>query len=842
MPLSGQHIASVNATTNTSVFVTTSATVPADSLIIGFVHNPRGTTPPLAPVLSGLDGIIADEIATSTFNIVNTPLNRITAFRAWVPTEVTGPFTGRFASSQVGCSIQIYQFTGVFNGAIDNGASCIRHVVSGAADATENPNLTFVSGLAPGSRNAIVFAFGNDTNPFGGTVETDWVEDADVGFNNPACGTFVGHRAETIDNSVIVTKAASNWGGIALEIKSKTQDYQIDQHGKSRIQKTSNNTIQGIANIIPNEAQIDVSWVRFEAPEGSESSETTNTSAITGRTRIEKSSTTSENGQSRIEKSNNSNEDGLSRIQKQNTETEIGRSRIEISNSNNESGRSLIQKLLNSITTGQGRIESQNSENIAGISNISGDENTLTRAINGKAAILKSLDSSEAGQSRIQNIFSSQISAISRTQKQQTNQQTGLSRIVSSKSEAITGLCRININNSSNLTGRARLNIHLRNSITGLTKIERESLIFVDGALKLKADDGNWYLISVVVIDENARELFVDQSATTASNQNRGYAILTASDGLNYKISLVDEGDGIAFDVNQTATTEDSDGSQIPLIGDDDNFYNLKLVESNGNVEYSLTPADFDETITGKSSIRNQVRNSESGQSRIQKIFNNTETGISRINKLLNSVINGLSRTQKQRVSDISGVSSIHVDGAFLNHDETISGLSSIRKSLTYNVNGQSRIQGDNRNNENGIARIQKITPQTCQGHSRVQISSSSQLSGQSTITTASDNSTTTEITGQSRILNSVRETESGVSRIQKTLNNLILGQSFVQKNNINNETGISTIKNQVIATIGGICRIGTVIGTERAIFIHMKSNKHISTTNIRNKASIITT
>jgi hypothetical protein len=221
MPIDIRLVASGNVTTNAASYTTTNATIPSGHIIIGFVHNVIGTGPATLPTLSG-GNYVLKEAGTVNFNTIGTPLNRLTLFHGRVTgAQITNmPFTGRFgATSQAGCSIQIYSVSGAWSGVRDDGASAIRQIISGTANATENPSLTFFSPLESTSRSSVLYAFGNDTNPFAGTVETNWVESFDGGFATPTNGTYGGYRTGTIDNTIVVTRGSSDWGGIGIEIR-----------------------------------------------------------------------------------------------------------------------------------------------------------------------------------------------------------------------------------------------------------------------------------------------------------------------------------------------------------------------------------------------------------------------------------------------------------------------------------------------------------------------------------------------------------------------------------------------------------------------------------------------
>lgn len=207
-----------NSTTAATSFVTNSTTSASGTLLLAFVHNALGSAP-TTPTFSG-HGLTWAQVATVTFNTIATPLNRVTVFRAWCTTGTTGTFTADFGGvSQSGGYVRVVQFRGVKSGSADNGASSIAQFPTNRGDASSNPNIT-MSALAADGSSAVVYCFGNDINVFTATPETDWVEQDDVGFNTPATGSYLGYRIPTTDNTVTVTRGASDWGGIAIEVLS----------------------------------------------------------------------------------------------------------------------------------------------------------------------------------------------------------------------------------------------------------------------------------------------------------------------------------------------------------------------------------------------------------------------------------------------------------------------------------------------------------------------------------------------------------------------------------------------------------------------------------------------
>lgn len=99
-----------------------------------------------------------------------------------------------------------------------NGSDAIVQAVTNSADAGSNPSITMAA--ISSSRNAVFSFFTNNANPFGGTPEAGWTELYDGGYATPNTGAYTMYRMTTTDNTPTVTASASDWAGIAIEIKS----------------------------------------------------------------------------------------------------------------------------------------------------------------------------------------------------------------------------------------------------------------------------------------------------------------------------------------------------------------------------------------------------------------------------------------------------------------------------------------------------------------------------------------------------------------------------------------------------------------------------------------------
>lgn len=205
----------INFTADQNSYSTTGGVTPAaNALVLGIGTVNR--TPPLDPVVTGY-GLTWEQIAAVSFQTIGTPSQRLSLFRA-MGTPVAGNLTFDYgANTCLGASLAVCQFTGVDTSG-SNGSGAVVQAATNAANATANPNVTLAA-LDASALNAVFACFGKSTNPFSGVAEGGWTEDLDTGHGIPASGFYLCHRLLTTDNTVVVTSASGDWGGIAIEIK-----------------------------------------------------------------------------------------------------------------------------------------------------------------------------------------------------------------------------------------------------------------------------------------------------------------------------------------------------------------------------------------------------------------------------------------------------------------------------------------------------------------------------------------------------------------------------------------------------------------------------------------------
>lgn len=197
-------------TTNGTAFGINSSTLTAGKLYL-FIATTTGTTN---------NGTITATTTTWT-NVANVgdATRRVQIFRCVPSSTVSGESVqlGTFGGGSTGYSVAIWEITGVPTTGT-NGSDAIVQAVTATGTATANPSIT-MSGLA-NSNSAVIAVFANSLNPFGGTAESGWTEDFDSGYTTPDAGSYYMSRLTTTDNTPTVTASASDWAGVAIELKS----------------------------------------------------------------------------------------------------------------------------------------------------------------------------------------------------------------------------------------------------------------------------------------------------------------------------------------------------------------------------------------------------------------------------------------------------------------------------------------------------------------------------------------------------------------------------------------------------------------------------------------------
>lgn len=204
-------IGQTNTTTGaTSYTLATSNTPVVNSLMLVGVASGVTGGPPV-PTLAG-HGTTWVLIATTNWGNYRVSLFRSMTNNTPTATDVTVSFG---ASSQWGCNMRGVYITNVnTSGTWGSGAITQSTMLT---NSTADPVLT-LSALS-GSTNAVYAYFVNAINGYGGTIDAGWTQDINNGFNTTATGQYGQYAIATSDNTPSHTRAATAWGGIAVEIQ-----------------------------------------------------------------------------------------------------------------------------------------------------------------------------------------------------------------------------------------------------------------------------------------------------------------------------------------------------------------------------------------------------------------------------------------------------------------------------------------------------------------------------------------------------------------------------------------------------------------------------------------------
>lgn len=176
-------------------------------------------TPPNEPSIAGTSQTWTkiEDISSRT---IASPTSRIALFRFLSTSTFTENTTITIPTGDLhtGNAVIEIELTGMVTTGT-NGADAIVQAVTNSVDAGANPSITMAA-ISSG-RNAVFSFFTNNANPFGGTPESSWTELYDGGYATPNTGAYVMYRMTTTDNTPTVTASASDWAGIAIEIKSE---------------------------------------------------------------------------------------------------------------------------------------------------------------------------------------------------------------------------------------------------------------------------------------------------------------------------------------------------------------------------------------------------------------------------------------------------------------------------------------------------------------------------------------------------------------------------------------------------------------------------------------------
>jgi hypothetical protein len=218
-PLAVRVLVNLNDNGNAAEYTTAAFKPGAFRLVLAMVST-DDTVLPDAHALTSLHGTWT-EVARTNVNTIATPLTRVSLWRLMTTNGVvSSTLTNKFSNAATGCNISVMEFISVRTDGT-GGAGAITNITMAAADATANSTVTPATEINP--RNGTYAGAANDVNPFAGTPEVDWIEDEDAGHSAPNSGIYVTHRNNTLDNTVVVTRASTDWGIFGAIIKVQYQ-------------------------------------------------------------------------------------------------------------------------------------------------------------------------------------------------------------------------------------------------------------------------------------------------------------------------------------------------------------------------------------------------------------------------------------------------------------------------------------------------------------------------------------------------------------------------------------------------------------------------------------------
>lgn len=215
------------STANASTYVSPSTFTPVADLLylLAVCHSDAApeTTVPTVTTTTGLNFVqVGSSIA---FDTIASNVHRVTLFRAMKSSGlVNGTYTVTLADAGTGCAAILLEVSGGAVTTGSDGADAVRNIVTNAADATADPNVTFGTFLQTYNAAVVCIATDSATQP---TPDATWNELGAQIFKTyatPTTGLSTQNRWYTTGASTVgATLAASDWGAIGVEVVAKSQ-------------------------------------------------------------------------------------------------------------------------------------------------------------------------------------------------------------------------------------------------------------------------------------------------------------------------------------------------------------------------------------------------------------------------------------------------------------------------------------------------------------------------------------------------------------------------------------------------------------------------------------------
>lgn len=173
---------------------------------------------------SGHTGVTWTQINTVLFNTVAAPTERISLWKGSCTTSSSGTLTNTVSDNATGCNMVVWELTGTAQ------VSSLIIQSNTATGSGADPSITLGSTVDQGRRDLVVMVIGTGSNGSAVAPNIAWnaVEDADIGYNTPASGLAVYGAARTEKTTAKVTRTASEWGALAVEVRHVQASAPVD--------------------------------------------------------------------------------------------------------------------------------------------------------------------------------------------------------------------------------------------------------------------------------------------------------------------------------------------------------------------------------------------------------------------------------------------------------------------------------------------------------------------------------------------------------------------------------------------------------------------------------------
>jgi len=199
--------------TDASSYNTASVSPTANNLILVTVVSRSGDSVNTVPTISG-NGLTWVQVETNSYDIVGTSRRTVTVFRSMGASPSSGAITISFGGvTQTDCLWSVDQLSGTDTSGTNGSGAIVQF-----AKATESDGSTLVTLSAFSSTDNATFGAFGDSSTTLMTVGTGFTQLGRQGSSN-SVGILTQWRNNN-DTSVTCTGAATDTGGIAIEIKA----------------------------------------------------------------------------------------------------------------------------------------------------------------------------------------------------------------------------------------------------------------------------------------------------------------------------------------------------------------------------------------------------------------------------------------------------------------------------------------------------------------------------------------------------------------------------------------------------------------------------------------------